>query len=181
MRFIKLILCTFLALAPLSAAVGQEDLASKIVNDPAAPALNGAKGKLIDDSAVQGGKALRVTVAKKGANNWDSVVESAILKPVKAGDRLVIAFNARLEKGEGGATAAAIPYVAVQLKAAPYTGIVSGQAAIGPEWAFHKIEGKADKDYPAGALKATIQIGNAKQVIDLGPIVVLNLGQAAAP
>ena len=47
----------------------------------------------------------------------------------------------------------------------------------GPEWQFHKIEGKADKDYPADALKATIQIGNAKQTIDFGPIAVLNLGQ----
>jgi hypothetical protein len=177
MRLIKLILCGLVALAPLSMAAGQEDLASKIVNDPAAPEVKGAKAKLVEDSGVQGGKALRVTVARKGANNWDSVVESAIVKPVKAGDRLLLAFNARLEKGEEGATTAVIPYAAVQITAAPYTGILSGQAAIGPEWAFHKIEGKADKDYPAGALKATIQIGNAKQVIDLGPIVVLNLGQ----
>ena len=165
-----------IALAPVAAAA-QTDLASRIVNDPSAPEVNGAKAKLVDDAAAQGGKALRVTVAKKGQNNWDSVVESPILKPVKAGDRLVLTFEARLEKGDGGATTATIPYSAVQLKAAPYTGIVSGSAEIGPEWKLHKVEGKADKDYGAGALKATIQIGNAKQTIDFGPIVVLNMGQ----
>lgn len=177
MRLINLIASTLIALAPLSAAAAQADLASKIVNEPGAPQVTGAKAKLVDDPAVQGGKALRVTVARKGQNNWDSVVESSITKAVKAGDRLVLAFEARLEKGEGAAATAEIPYSAVQLKAAPYTSVVSGQVAIGPDWKFHKIEGKADKDYPSDALKATIQIGNAKQTIDFGPVVVLNMGQ----
>jgi hypothetical protein len=173
----RLIAACLLAVAPAAAAIAQDDLVSRIANDPSAPQVNGAKAKLVDDAGVQGGKALRVTVAKKGQNNWDSVVESPITKPVKAGDKLVLTFEARLEKGDGGMTTATIPYSAVQLKAAPYTGVVSGPVTLGPEWKLHRIEGKADKDYPADALKATIQIGNAKQTIDFGPVVVLNMGQ----
>ena len=166
-----------LVLVPLSAAVAQDDIATRIVNDPGAPQVTGAKARIVDDPEVQGGKALRVTVARKGRNNWDSAVESAIAKPVKAGDKLIIAFQARLAKGEGGATTASIPYTAIQLKAAPYTGIVSGDVTVGTDWAFHKVEGKADKDYPADGLKAAIHIGNAQQTIDFGPIVILNMGQ----
>lgn len=166
-----------IALTCGSAAIAQADLASKIVNDPSAPQVNGAKAKVVDDSNAQGGKALRVAVTKKGQNNWDSAVESAIAKPVKAGDKIVLTFQARLEKAEGGAGSATIPYAAVQEAAAPYTGIVSGQVTVGPEWKLHQVEGRASKDYPAAALKATIHLGNAKQTIDFGPVVVLNMGQ----
>lgn len=50
-------------------------------------------------------------------------------------------------------------------------------ADIGPEWKQIEIEGKADKDYAAGALGASIHLATAKQVVDLGPVIVLNLGQ----
>jgi hypothetical protein len=166
-----------LAMTPAAAAIAQVDLASRIINDPGSPSVTGVKGRLVDDPGVQGGKALRIAVLKKGKNNWDSVVESAITKPVKAGDRLVIMFESRLEKGDGNATTATIPYVAVQQSAAPYSGVISGQVTVGPQWKMNQIEGRSASAYPAGALKATIQVGNAKQTIDLGPIVVLNMGQ----
>jgi hypothetical protein len=171
------LLACLLLVAPVSASLAQADLAQRIVNDPGAPEVSGARAKLVDDPAAQGGKALRVTVPKKGANAWDSVVESTITKPVKKGDKLVLLFDARLVKGEGDATSATIPYIAIQIKAAPYTGVISGPVSLGASWAPHKIEGRVDKDYPAGALKATLQVANAKQTIDFGPIVVLNMGQ----
>lgn len=159
-----------------AAAQDGSDLASKLVNNFAAPSVNGAKASLVDDPNVDGGKALRVVVPKKGDNNWDSTVESAITKPVKAGDHLVLQFQARLEKGDGGATTATLPYNTIQLNAAPYTGIVSGQATVGPNWTVEKIEGTANKNYAPGDLKASIQIGNAKQTIDFGPIMVFDMG-----
>ena len=89
-----------LLLAPASA----QDAALNIINDPGAPQVVGASGRLRDDPAVQGGKALRIVVRGKGANPWDVAVQTAITQPVKAGDQLLFAFWARLEKGEGGAT-----------------------------------------------------------------------------
>ena len=55
----------------------------------------------------------------------------------------------------------------------PFTSAVD----IGPEWKLHEIRGKADKDYAAGALKATIHLASAAQTVDLGPLMVVNLGQ----
>ena len=165
--------CAFAGLL-LAPAVAQD---LNIINDPGAPQVNGASGRLRDDANVQGGKALRVTVRGKGANPWDVAVETAITQPVKAGDQLLFAFWARLEKGEGGSTSTTLPYNAVQVSAAPYTTLFTGPAEIGSEWKLHEVRGKADADRAAGTLKATIHLATAAQTVELGPIFVVNLGQ----
>jgi hypothetical protein len=172
-RFVIAMGCAFAGL--LLTPVAAQDL--NIINDPGAPAVSGASGRLRDDANVQGGKALRVIVRGKGANPWDATVETSITKPVKAGDQLLFAFWARLEKGEGGAATATLPYSGVQVSAAPYTTLFSGPAEIGPEWKMVEVRGKADADHAAGTLKATIHLATAAQTVDLGPIFVVNLGQ----
>lgn len=173
---IALAVCAFVC-TPISSATAQDDIASKIINDPAEPKITGAKGALRQDAQVTGGNALRVTVPRAGKNDWDSVVETPVTKAVKAGDQLVMVFMARLEKAGDGSASATLPYNAVQLTSAPYTGVVSGPVTIGPEWKQYEVKGRADKDYAAGTLKTTIQVGNAKQTIELGPIVLLNMGR----
>lgn len=166
-----------LAVAASAAAQNGDDLLSKTINDYASPNVVGAKGKLIDDPKAQAGKALRVVVAKKGADPWDSAVESTVTKPIKAGDNLILAFNARLQQADGGATTATLPYNAVQMSAAPYTPIFSGPLTIGPEWKLYQVKGKAAANYAANTVKATIQLGNAKQTVDFGTIFVFDMGQ----
>jgi hypothetical protein len=168
------------ALALLSAgalAAQQPDLASKIINDPGNPEVNGATARVYDDAGAQGGHALRVQVARKGQNPWDSTIGGAVLKPIKAGDNLILVFSAKLEKGENGAATATLPYNAVQLAGAPYSTVISGSNDIGPEWKTFQVTGKADKDYPAKALKVTFQLATARQTVDFGPIVLLDMGQ----
>ena len=148
-----------------------------IINDPGAPAVVGASGRLRDDPGVQGGKALRVVVRGKGANAWDIAVESPVTQPVKAGDQLLLAFWARLEKGEGGAATTTLPYNAVQMSAAPFTALFTGPVEIGPEWKLHEVRGRADADHAAGTLNAAIHLATAAQTVELGPIFVVNLGQ----
>ncbi|HYC95475.1 MAG TPA: hypothetical protein VEB39_07230 [Sphingomicrobium sp.] len=157
-------------------AKSQADVASMIINDPSAPQVNGAKAKLRDDPAVQGGKALRIPVAGKRQNAWEISISSAVTKPIKAGDELLLAFWARLEKGEAGSTTT-LPYAAIQMTSEPWTTVMAGSADIGPEWKLHEIRGKTDKDYAANSVGVTIQLATAKQTIDFGPIMVLNLGQ----
>jgi hypothetical protein len=166
------------AAAPgIAAAQDASDLTKQIVNDPSAPEVNGAKASLVDDAQVQAGKALRVDVPRKGANPWDSIVGGAIKKPISKGDRLVLLFSARLHKGQNGATTATLPYNAIQLSAAPYSTVISGSGEIGPAWKDFQVAGIADGNYPAGALKVTIQLATAKQTVDFGPIVVLDRGK----
>ena len=175
----KLAAAALIAAVPPAAVTAQvaTDPAKQIVNDPSAPDVNGAKASLISDPTVQGGTALRVDVPRKGSNPWDSTVGGAITKPIWKGDRLVLLFSARLHKGEGGAPTAILPYNAIQLAAAPYSTIITGAGQIGPEWKDFQVTGTADGDYPAGALKVTIQLATAKQTVDFGPIVVLDRGK----
>ena len=162
----------FFAAAPLAAEPAD------IINNPGAPQFNGAKVSIHDDAKVQGGKAIRVEVPGKGKNVWDSAVESPVTKPVQAGDRLVLAFYARLEKGENGATNVTLPFAGVQLASDPYTPLFNQAVEIGPEWKLVQVSGAAGKAYAAGTLKAAIHLATAKQVIDFGPVAVLDLGKA---
>ena len=163
------------ASVPLQAQAS-DDLASKIVNDPAEPQVNGAKATLHDDARVQGGKALRIQVKGKRANPWDAAIESPVKKSIKAGDQIVLAFSARLEKSDSGAPTAAFPFAGVQLATAPYTSIVQNGFELRTDWKMVEIRGKADRDYPAGSLKVSIQLATAKQTVDFGPVIVLDMG-----
>ena len=178
MATIRMWAAAILALAP-AIAFGEDaaDLMKQIVNDPGAPEVNGAKASLVSDPNVQGGKALRVAVPKKGTNPWDSTVGGAIKKPIASGDHLVLVFSARLEKGENGATTATLPYNAVQMAAAPYSTVMSDAAEIGPEWKDFQITGTSNGNYKPGDLKVTVQLATAKQTVDFGPIVVLDRGK----
>ena len=174
----KLLLAAMcLAAAPSSAMAQADDIASKIINDPSAPEVVGAKSSVRSDSKVQGGKALRIVIAAKGKNNWDAFASSPIKKPVKAGDNLMLAFWARLEKGEGGATTSALSFAGVQVSSPPYASVFNETVQIGPEWKLHQLKGKADRDYAAGTLGVSIHLANAKQTVDLGPLFVLDMGQ----
>lgn len=51
-----------LAIAAPAAAIQGDDIASKIINDPSAPQIVGAKSAIRNDASVQGGKALRVVI-----------------------------------------------------------------------------------------------------------------------
>lgn len=177
MRSKLLTLAVCLAIAAPAAAVQGDDIASKIINDPSAPQIVGAQSTIRKDANVQGGKALRIVVPAKGKNNWDAFASSPIQKPVKAGDNLVLAFWARLEKGEGGATSSTLPFAGVQVSSPPYPSLFNESVQIGPEWKLHQVKGKADKDHAAGTVGVSIHMANAKQTIDLGPVFVLNMGQ----
>jgi len=167
-----------MALVPLAAAGAQSsDITKQIINDPSGLNVEGAKASLIEDSKVQGGKALRVQVARKGAHPWDSTVGGPIVKPIKRGDHLVLLFSARLAQGENGATTATLPYNAIQLVAAPYSTVITGSGQIGPEWKDFQVTGTADANYAAKELKVTVQLATAKQIVEFGPVVVLDTGQ----
>ena len=164
-----------LALVPFAPAPAQEELA--IINNPAEPQVVGTTPRLRDDPAVQGGKALRIQVRRRGANPWDVAVESALVEPVAAGDQILFAFWARLDKGTDGAATTTLPYNGVQLSAAPYTALFANPVEIGPEWKLHEVRGRADRAHAAGTLKATIHLATGEQTVDLGPLIVVNLGQ----
>jgi hypothetical protein len=170
-----------LALPYALEAQGDDDILNKIINRPPVTAwrIDGLSGKpaIRNDAGVQYGKALRVDVPGKGEHPWSISASNPIDKPVKAGDNLVLAFWARLEKGENGATSTTLPNNAVQMSSEPYTALFSQPVTIGQEWKMYEVKGKADRAYAGGTLNVSLHLATAKQVIDLGPVFVLDMGQ----
>lgn len=171
--------------APLAAAApaqtAEQAMADRLVNDPRVAALE-PYGQPIppvvrDDKGVQFGKMLRVPVSSPSAEAGRVGAITRVLKPVKAGDRIVIAFWARAHKTEGGAPGR---IGRVQLEATPVVRAIFEQPfEVTPEWKMYKLTGVADRDYPPRGLNAAFHLAGAKQVIDLGPVFVLDYGRAA--
>ncbi|MBO9499195.1 MAG: hypothetical protein J7483_07040 [Novosphingobium sp.] len=167
-----------LAVAPAATAQDGQGASDRIINDPRVPSLT-AYGlnlppQIRSDKGVQFGKAMRIQL-EGHPDFWRIGVITPTLKPVRKGDRIVIAFWARAAETEGGA-----PGVIrrAQLEAnSPIRAIFEKAFEIGPEWKMYQFAGLADQDYPAGKLNAALHLDGAKQVLELGPLYVLDYGQ----
>lgn len=170
-----------LGILAATAAAQDSSVAERLVNDPRVEALR-PYGQPIapvvrSDKSVQFGKALRVRL-KGDPEYWRVGVTTPLLKPVKQGDLIVIAFWARASATENGAPGR---IGRVQLEATPIIRTIFEQGFdIGPEWKMYQVKGAADRDYAPGELNAAMHLDAAKQVLDLGPLFVLNYGQRAS-
>lgn len=188
MSLIRLAILPFAVAACLAAgapALAQaptpEELAQRIISVPAPSAyrVDGVRtgARVRNDPRVQGGKALRVPVPGRSEQAWSVGIAVPITQAVRAGDNLILAFWARLEEGQDGATSATLPYIAVQMAGAPYTPLFNGPATIGPEWRMHELRGRATQDHAANTLNVAMHLATGRQTVDIGPVFVLNMGQ----
>lgn len=164
-----------------AAPAADDDIVNRIISVPVPQAYrvdgpHGA-GRVHSDPAVQGGKALRVTVNQPNAEAWRVNVSVPIRQAVHAGDNLVLAFWARLERGDNGAATSVLPNNTVQLAAAPYSSLLAGPVTVTPEWKMFEIRGRANRDYAAGELNVSMHMANERHVVDIGPVFVLDMGQ----
>lgn len=187
MRFRKLmvVLTTLLAAIGAHGLAGAQgdDLANKIISNPmpAAFRVDGVRNAArVRDEGVQFGWARRVPVPGRSDQAWTVSVAVPIIRAVAAGDNLILAFWARLEEGENGATTASLPYNSVQLAAAPYTPVFHEGVTITREWHLYELRGRADRDYAADTLNVSLHLATGRQTIDIGPVFVLNMGQPAS-
>lgn len=160
-----------------------DDLANRIISipNPNAYRVDGVRtgARVRADPGVQFGRALRVPVPGRNEQAWAVAVAVPINRPVAAGDHLILAFWARLEEGENGATTAELPYNSVQLATAPYTALFHGGVTVTPRWQLFQIRGNADRDYAADTLNVSLHLATGRQTVDIGPVIVLNMGQSS--
>lgn len=170
----------FLAAPSLGAAQDAPSMADRLANDPRVDALRPyglpIPPSVRTDKSVQFGKSLRIPLDGH-ADFWRIGVTTPLVKPVKKGDRIVIAFWAKATDTKAGAPG---KIGRVQLEATPVVRSIFDKAFdIGPEWKMYQLTGNADRDYAPGQLNAAMHIDAAKQVLHLGPLFVLNYGQTA--
>jgi|UniRef100_UPI0035C96001 hypothetical protein len=161
------------------AAQAAPSMADRLRNDPRVEALRpyglNLPPVIRTDKGVQFGKAMRFALSGH-PDFWRIGVTTPLLKPVKQGDRIVIAFWARAEQTENGAPG---KIGRVQLEATPVVRAIFEQPfEVDATWKMYQLKGVADRDYAPGALNAALHIDSAKQVLDLGPVYVLDYGAA---
>ena len=174
-RLAVLVLCGAMLALPAFAA---DDIMSKAVNDPSegwSATGSGAKVELFKDPTVTGGTAERMTISGKSTNAWDWGGHISIIKPLKQGDVLLLAFWAKVETPPPGSTMIDVN-VNIQNDGAPYTSLGSAMLHIGPQWKMYFVIATTDKDYKANEVGVQLQLATAAQVIDLGPLFILDYG-----
>jgi hypothetical protein len=135
----------------------------------------GAKAAFVADRSQKSGAAQRVSVLNPN-KPWDAGTYAAVTKPVKKGDVLVLTFWARAEKPPPGSD---LVMVSGRIYEAPPSGNGVSQETtflIGKQWKAYYTTGIAGKDYPPGTLCAGMVLGTGDQVIDFGPVSILDMG-----
>ena len=131
--------------------------------------------KLSKTTGVPGEQAMRVTITAKGVNPWDVGALSPIQKPIAAGDAVLIAVYLRAPQAKDGETAA-IPFLGATEAAEPYGNIAAADVKIGNQWKLYYAKGKAARAFAPGTARVAVHLASAKQVIELGPVFVLDFG-----
>ncbi len=159
-----------------AAGAADDDIAKHMIVSATGDSWNvwGAQGQAYDDPAVQAGKATRATI-KKGAHIWDSAGTVPINTPIKKGDVILAAYWARVETPAPGSSTATIGG-SIGLSQSPYTSFANENATLTSKWTMYYASGVADADHKPGTLNVGVQLASDDQVIDLGPVFVLDFG-----
>jgi len=155
-----------------------ETLIRKVINEPGTAYTfygDGLTSKPMKDPDIPGGVFVRVEVNRKGAQPWDAGGGYAVRKPIKAGDVIFFAIYARAPDLEDGETAS-MPGLGVCQDGSPYAPIAIADKRITNQWAVYYISAKATTGWQRGQAHVAMQLAADKQVIDLGPVFVLDLG-----
>lgn len=152
-------------------------LPGTLINDPSRLdwSFYGAEQKtknVQDPSIPGGGAAVRVEVPRAGARIFDSGANVPIRRGIAVGRDVTVAFYARTVKSEAPGGKGKIG-VRFQQNAAPYAGFGDTVLDIGSEWALYEVTARSDKALPTGQAVVGLQLAGAKQVIEIGQVIVV--------
>ena len=159
-----------------SLAVAEEDIASKMINKDTNDAWyvqpDKPKAKHIK-ADVPGEYAFRIK-AHKGVNPWDVQASSPIAGAIHEGDVILLNYFARaVEPAEGGSSLTA----RIQLAGPPYSSILEMTSKISGEWKNYCAFRVASASIDEKRSSVSIHLATAKQVVELGPVLVFNFGK----
>ena len=139
-----------------------------------APIVQGADGWLVygtpatlrRDPAVAGGGSVTAAPLPTPAEPWTAAASVPIPHALRAGDAVTIAFWARADAPQ------TVPLF-VQALEAPYTPVLNEPLALTPRWQRFVRTATAPAALAAGSQLMSVQIGQARHAVALGPVTVL--------
>ena len=132
------------------------------------------------DADIAGGKAVRVSVKTPTKDPWGVVAQVPLNDAVLTGETLLIAFWARAEEAINEAQSGVISTIRIEEGQEPYGSAAEGAALLSGEWTLVLTKGTSDLDIPKGIAQLTVHLGAARQKIDLGPVMIFNLGKGVS-
>jgi hypothetical protein len=156
---------------------GEASIFDKAVNAPGIgwkPYGQNQTAKQVAAVEVPGGNAVQFRVAKAGEHVWDSGATYPSIKPIAAGDTLLVMVFLRAPNASEGSTVS-IP-VSIGGSEAPYTPVATDQMRVTSAWKRFYLSGKTAQAYAQGQATITVQLAGAKQVIEVGPAFLIDLG-----
>jgi len=125
--------------------------------------------------SVPVGSALRVRVAQASSPVYQTqVLSSKTLGAVKKGDTVLISCWLRAPEAVGQQVGIAV--LRLQQDREPWASPAATSVSFGPAWKQIFVTGVAQQDFAAGTQEISFHLGQQKQVLDIGGLVVLNLG-----
>jgi dienelactone hydrolase len=176
-KYIKSSICCFiltllLALPAQGGSAAVRSPGPQLADRPAVGNLNayGPASSIHYVSApdLPGQSAIRIDVPEpsSGSQPWDIAVAAVSTAQISKGDLVVAAFWVRSE--QGGKIVARM-----QSNDAPYAGISESTIALEKTWKLVLIKGVAQETLPANHASLTLSLNLQKQVVDVGPMVVI--------
>ena len=164
------------ALAVPAIARAQDPITQKFINKPEDGwTIYGPQtDKTVKDKDINGGRAIEVKIASANGNIWEAAAQTAIIKPIKKGDKILGVVNLRAATESGGPASLNLR---LQINTAPYSDFGQKSISVGPTWQQYAIDTVAPQDYAANTTVMVIHLASGKQSIFLGPGIVLNMGQ----
>ena len=123
---------------------------------------------------VPGGGAVRIQVGRAGSHPWDIGATYPTVKPIASGDTVLVMVYLRAPNAKDGA-AVAVPIGATGADA-PYTQIAGETVQVGAAWKRYFAAGPSSQSFAAGKARIAIQLAGAKQVLEVGPGFLFDLG-----
>ncbi len=136
---------------------------------------------LIQSPGVPGGEARRVAVTAAGEKAWDVMAKVTLTEPVEKGDVMLLAFLARAESADNEAQSGILPSNHIEVSNDPWTSAGGSAVLVGGDWTWVYASGRSPIDAEANSAVISIHLASAPQVLDLGPVYVLNFGPDADP
>jgi endo-1,4-beta-xylanase len=125
-------------------------------------------------------EALRVQTMERPPFHWDVQARVRATAPVRKGDTLWAAFNAR-RIASTQETGEALVQLIVERSAEPHEKSLERALSVGPEWTEIRIPFVADRDSQPGELQVNLRLGYAPQTIEIGGLALLNFGPEVVP
>lgn len=162
---------------PPELAAFDEQLPGSLMNDPRDIVWQ-TEGTALDVEGVQdetipgGGAARRYEVGSKGPELWSSQTYVPLLRDIARGDAVTIGFYARTVSADT-ADGKGVLGVRVQESGPPYGGFGDETLSIGTDWEWYEVSGTANAAYRQDDARVVLQMGGAKQVLEIGQTIVV--------